>query len=278
MSINKQLLQEAKALRLQKERSQSFLVDDAVLAQIVTASYHPDSSVPIIEIGAGSGFLTAQLLKTAHPLTVIEVDAKMVGVLKQKFPQLQVIHQDVLQVDLQALIPEKGIIVGNLPYHLTGPILFQITGELADAQYSLRQKLIKAVLMVQKEVGDRLIAQPGDSAYGQLTLQAQYWFNIFPVTVVSRSAFYPSPAVDSMVLELLPREQPAVSVQNLSFLSRLIKTAFLHRRKTLYNNLKLGGLADPEVLEHTLMAAGISLQQRPQEVSMQQFGALANAL
>ncbi len=234
-----------------------------------------------MEIGPGAGFLTASLLKTGRTLTAIEIDPKMIRELTALFgenPAFRLIHQDILQVDLLPLVQPKGIVVGNIPYHLTGPILFKITGELGDNVFPLRPHLEKVVLMVQKEVGDRLVAKPGEKAYSQLTLQVQYWFETSPVVFVPKSAFFPSPKVDSLVVALTPRSEPAVQVDDSRFFSRLIKACFLHRRKTLFNNLKIGSFGSPEQISEVLASLGLTMNSRPQELSMQQFGALANAL
>lgn len=281
VSVSKQLVQKARALRLQKGFSQNFLVDEAAIRRIVDAANDPDKTLPMVEIGPGAGFLTEPLLETGHPLTAIEVDPKMIRVLQEALggnPNLHLIHQDVRQVDLRPLLGSQGIVIGNIPYHLTGPILFQIAGELADATYPLRQQVLKAILMFQKEVCERLLAKPGDKAYSQLTLQIQYWFEVSPVVTVPRGSFYPSPAVDSMVVQLVPREQPAVTVQDLTFFSKFLKNSFMHRRKTLLNNLKLGGYGSDEELKALFATMGLTLTQRPQELSMSQYGALSDAL
>ncbi len=281
MSANPDLIRIAKDLRLKKGLSQNFLVDETYITRIQAAAELGDSSMPLVEIGPGSGFLTEKLLALGHPVTAIEVDSKMVRYLEAQYgqhPRFSVIHQDVRQVDLMPLLHPHGVVVGNLPYHLTGPILFQLIGELDDAQYPLRGVMDKVILMVQKEVGDRLIAQPGDTDYGQLSLQAQFWFTITPVTLVPARAFYPSPKVDSMVVQLIPRRVPAIDASNLKALARLIKIAFTHRRKTVLNNFKIAQLGSVESLQQAMVQAGIPLESRPQELSIASFGALCDAL
>ncbi len=281
VSVNKALVKKAKALRLKKGLSQNFLVDDSYLQKIVDAVSQKPTALPIVEIGAGAGFLTEKLLRADYRVTAIEIDSKMIRqlqLLQQQYPQLQIIHQDVTTQDLDSLVAPRGIIVGNIPYHLTGPILFQITGELSNPDYPLRKHLEKAVLMVQKEVGERLTAKPGDSSYSQLTLQAQFWFQVTPLITIPKNAYYPSPQVDSMVIQLIPREIPAITVQDLAFFSRLIKQSFLHRRKTLLNNLKIAGFGTDTQLKLLLEQLNIPENYRPQSVSMEKFGALANAL
>jgi 16S rRNA (adenine1518-N6/adenine1519-N6)-dimethyltransferase len=257
-------------LRLKKGLSQNFLIDAAIRAKICNLVMSPGVE-KVLEIGPGAGALTELLVESGYPVTAIEVDEAMVRLLTDKLGnKLSLIHKDVRQVDLAALIQPRGVIVGNLPYHLTGPILFQIIGELADTAYPLRQFLTHAVLMVQKEVGERLLAKPGDSAYGQLTLQAGFWFEVSHGLDVPRTAFYPAPKVDSMVLVFKPRREPVIQVRDLEKLSRLIKSSFVHRRKTLLNNLKIGGWEIENL--------NLPKTARPQEFSIQQFGALCDEL
>lgn len=275
-------METARALRLNKGLSQCFLVDEESLLRIAEAAIEgAPKFMPVVEIGAGAGFLTRFLLDSGHPVTAIEVDPRMVGILKSAFDRydaFHLVHQDVLQVDFLPLLGERGLVVGNIPYHLTGPIVFLLAGELADPDYPVRQHLERVVLMVQQEVAHRLAAQPGDKAYGQLTVQVQFWFDAELVFHVPKSAFYPQPKVDSAVVKLTPRRNPAVQVQDLAVFSRLVKTAFAHRRKTLINNLKLGQYGSDQQLKTLLQEVGISSMARPQEVSIKQFGALADAV
>ncbi len=281
MSVNKKLVQTARELRLKRGLSQNFLVDDAALSTIAQAAIPENAETPIIEIGAGAGFLTHYLVASGHPVTAIEIDDRMIPVLKEAYgqaPNFRLIHQNVLHVDLLSLFPQTGVIVGNIPYHLTGPILFLIAGEMNQPDFPLRQKLENVVLMVQKEVGDRLTARPGASAYSQLTVQVQFWFETQRVLIVPRNAFYPSPAVDSMVVSLRPRQAPPIAVQDLAFFSRLVKEGFVHRRKTLMNSLKMRGVASELQLKAAFAEAGIPTNARAQEMSIPQFGALTDVL
>lgn len=281
VSTSRQLIQTARELHLQKGLSQNFLVDEAILNRIAQTATETDANLPIVEIGPGSGFLTERLLQAGHSVIAVEVDPKMIRFLEQRYSEqsrLRILPQDIRQVDLHALLAPKGIVVGNIPYHLTGPILFRIAGELADAHFPLRRVLERAILMLQKEVGERLLAKPGDKTYSQLTLQVQYWFEVKPVVYAPRTAFYPQPKVDSLVIEIIPRTDPAVPVKDLAFFSHIIKTGFMHRRKTLFNNLRIGSVASEERLKSVLEALHIPIQARPQELSLTQFGTLADAL
>lgn len=268
------LRKEAQAARLNSNLSQCFLVEEAYLQRIAEWAIPDESSTPVIEIGPGTGNLTQRLSEKGLNLTVIEVDDRFIVGL-QSIPHTQVIHRSVLEVNLHELAAPKAVLLGNLPYHLTGPILFQVFGELHQEDFPLRHALEKVVIMVQKEVGDRLMAQPGDSDYSQLTLQLSCWADVEETFVVPRQAFEPSPKVDSMVLRIRPRSTPRVQPKSFRALSRLIKSAFLHRRKTLLNNLKLAGY-DETASQDALSQLGLSPLQRPQEISLEDYAKLSD--
>ena len=277
------LRDQAKSARLDSSLSQCFLVDEATLQAIAEASRPVSQETPLVEIGPGTGHLTQYLMGMTSDLTVIEYDKRFIPTLKA-FPNLNVLQSDVMQVDLAPLLAKnsarsKGIVVGNLPYHLTGPILFKLVGELSEKRHATRESIEKAVIMVQKEVGERLIAKVGDSAYSQMTLQVQCWADVTPVMIVPKQHFQPIPKVDSMVLMLIPRSEPRVSPKDFKALEVLIKKSFLHRRKTLLNNLKLAGTArSPQELEALIEAVGLKLTCRPQEVSLEQYAKLSDEL
>lgn len=283
MSKSINLREEAKSARLNSSLSQCFLVDESTLQAIAEASRPSSKETPFVEIGPGTGHLTRYLLDLTSQLTVIEYDARFIPTLKALSKQLNVIQSDVMQVDLEPLLTTKpgakGVVVGNLPYHLTGPILFKLLGELSEPCHATRESIEKAVIMVQKEVGERLIAQVGDSAYSQLSLQVQCWADVTPVMVVPKQHFQPIPKVDSMVLMLVPRTEPRVLPKDLKALEGLIKKSFLHRRKTLLNNLKLAAYPQsPQALEGLIIAAGLKPTCRPQEVSLEQYAKLSDDL
>jgi 16S rRNA (adenine1518-N6/adenine1519-N6)-dimethyltransferase len=268
-----ELVAKAKHLGLSRRLSQNFLINPAVIVAIATQA--SQTGLPIIEIASGAGFLTQGLYETKRLSCAIEIDPKMVAILKHDFPTLHVIHQDVRRVDLASLIPEQAVLVGNLPYHLTGPLLFQLIGEMSDTLYPLREKFGQLILMVQKEVGERLIALPGDAAYSQLTLQAQYWFDVVRVCDVGAQDFYPAPKVDSMVVSLTPLGHPREASHEVMHLSKLIKASFKHRRKTLLNSLKASGYEDVASISEQI---GLSPLVRPQNVSLKEYVQLSNIL
>lgn len=275
---SQQLRKQAKAYGLNEKLSQNFLVDEPITGQIARAC-QTYTSEPIYEIGPGSGFLTQHLLKLGQPITVIEIDDRFVGLLKKQFEsQIQVIHNNALHVNFEELLSApKNVIIGNLPYHLTGPLLFHVLGEMENSDYPLRNRLSHAVFMIQKEVGERLLAKPGDTQYSQLTLQLQYWYHIERVCMVPRTAFEPIPKVDSIVVKLTPRTEPQVPVKNLAKLSKLIKLAFLHRRKTALNSLKISGYPEDKLVD-IYSQLDIDTKFRPQELSIKHYAFITDML
>jgi 16S rRNA (adenine1518-N6/adenine1519-N6)-dimethyltransferase len=209
---------------------QHFLVRQTVLDRIARAAC-TDSLGPVIEIGPGKGALTSHLLPLAAHLIAIEVDPVLVQYLRSKFrasPNLDVIENDILKVDLRAL--EPSVVVGNLPYYITSPIIEKVL--------SLRPPVVRAVFLVQKEVAERLTASPGGRDYGYLSVQTQLLSEAELLFTVPAGAFRPPPKVDSAVVLLTPRRELPVA-DTKAFL-KFASMAFRQKRKTLRNNL-LGG-------------------------------------
>jgi 16S rRNA (adenine1518-N6/adenine1519-N6)-dimethyltransferase len=209
---------------------QHFLVRQSVLNRIACAAC-ADSSGPVIEIGPGKGALTAHLLPLAARVIAIEVDPVLVQYLRSKFrasPNLELIENDILKVDLAVL--EPATVVGNLPYYITSPIIEKVL--------SLKPPVARAVFLVQKEVAERLTASPGSRDYGYLSVQTQLLSEAEMLFTVPADAFRPRPKVDSAVVRLTPRRELPVAEPKV-FL-KFASIAFRQKRKTLRNNL-LGG-------------------------------------
>lgn len=283
-SVPNPLLDEARHLRLKKRFAQHFLIDEAVLEHIVeTAAPQPDETV--LEIGPGSGFLTQKLLKKSGQVVAVELERHIAAYLRQKFEatsNLYIVESDILKLDftqppLAEINPIK--IVGNLPYNISTPILFMLAGELDQAEHPLRGRISKAILMVQKEVGERICAHPGSKAFNALSVAVQYWFSTELNFIVPARAFYPPPKVESAVVTITPRKQPLVPVKDLAVFSRLVKTAFSQRRKTLKN--ALAAFAEPAVLDKILSSVeatyGPVRGLRAEALSIETMGALADA-
>ena len=221
------------SVRPKKRLGQHFLTDANVVRKIVDAVGAPPDA-PVVEIGPGTGALTGHLLDRYPGLVALEVDPEAIAHLKEKLPALDVRVGDVLDVDWGALAREKGgplYVVGNLPYYITSPILFA----LLDARAHVR----RAVVMMQREVADRIVAAPNTKAYGVLSVQLQLLARPKMLFPVSRNVFFPKPDVESAVVAL-DFDAPAPAVDEAA-LRRVIRTAFNQRRKMLRGSL--GGLA-----------------------------------
>lgn len=277
-------LEEARRLRLKKRLSQNFLIQERYLDEIVRV-VNPQPEDTLLEIGAGAGFLTRKLLGKVSRLVAVEIDPRLVTYLKDEFrsyltqPEpsaLDLIQADILKFDPVALSSPTFKVVGNLPYHITSPILFLLTGELNQPVYPLRQRIRQATLMVQKEVGERITALPGCKAYNPLSIAVQFWFDARLDFVVPANAYYPAPKVDSCVITLTPRLEPRYLVQDLDMFSRIIHAAFHQRRKKIRNTAAPALSVSIERWTHLLEAAGIDPDLRAEAVSIERFGALAN--
>ncbi len=277
--MNQTLREEARNLRLKKRFSQNFLVDEQVLNRIVQA-LHLEPIDTVVEIGAGAGFLTQKLFPQAKQVIAVELERKMCRYLRQKFSatsNLTLIEQDILKTRLDELAEPRFKVVGNLPYNITTPILFHLGGELSDLHWPLRQRMSQVTLMVQKEVGQRVTASPGQKAYNQLSIALQVWFETRLEFIVPPQAFYPPPKVDSSVITLIPRQQPLIEPALIPEFARLVKGAFSQKRKTLNNALRHAQYAPPDVLDTMWKTAGIDPQQRAEALSIEDFGKLAHA-
>lgn len=230
---------------------QHFLADQKILARIARAACEPGEPL-VIEIGAGRGALTRHLLERAARVVAIETDPQLVALLRERFGQqarCELVHADVLTVDLGRWGP--AVVTGNLPYYITSPIL--------DHTLAGRGWLKRAVFLVQKEVAERLAAQPGSRGYGFLTVRTQVAATVEVLFTVPRRAFQPPPAVDSSLVRLTPRAE--LPVEDLAGFVAFAGQCFRQKRKTLRNNL---GSIYPAIAgrrEASLRAEQMSLQQ-----------------
>ncbi|MFM9101586.1 MAG: 16S rRNA (adenine(1518)-N(6)/adenine(1519)-N(6))-dimethyltransferase RsmA [Cyanobium sp.] len=261
-----------------KRFGQHWLIDESVLARIVAAAAIAPHD-HLLEIGPGRGALTERLLASpAASLLAVELDRDLVAGLRQRFgadPRFQLVEGDVLAVPLDpAEGPRPQKVVANIPYNITGPLLERLIGRLdrpIPAPYAA------LVLLVQREVGERIRAQPGSSAYSALSVRMQLLARCSSVCAVPPRCFRPPPKVDSevVILEPLPPEErpdPALARAT----EQLLRRCFASRRKMLRNTL--AGLLAPDELEAAAGEAGIALQQRPQDLAPERWLALAAAL
>ncbi len=255
---------------------QNFLVDARVLEAILAAAHLTAGDV-VLEVGPGLGVLTEALAARAGSVLALELDPGLLSILQERLagrPNLSLIHGDALKEDLAALLREAkpesaggAKVVANLPYYITTPFLMRLLEETPGWE--------RAVLMVQREVADRLLASPGGKDYGVLTLSVRYHAVAELVTPVSRRAFWPSPDVDSAVVRLFRREQAPVDAPP-GILFDCIRAGFGQRRKTLAN--ALGARYGRERVGTVLEAAGIDGQRRAETLSLEEFSAVATAM
>ncbi|EMC42757.1 16S rRNA (adenine(1518)-N(6)/adenine(1519)-N(6))-dimethyltransferase RsmA [Streptococcus mutans] len=264
-----------------KSFGQNFLTDTNILQKIVDTA-EIDKTVNVIEIGPGIGALTEFLAENAAEVMAFEIDDRLVSILAdtlRDFDNIKVFNEDILKSDLQTCIkefanPDLPIkVVANLPYYITTPILMHlIESKIPFAEF---------VVMMQKEVADRISAQPNTKAYGSLSIAVQYYMTAKVAFIVPRTVFVPAPNVDSAILKMTRREQPLVQVQDEDFFFRVSKAAFVHRRKTLWNNLTSHFGKSEEVkvkLEQALEAADLKPSIRGEALTITDFARLADAL
>lgn len=247
-----------------KRFGQNFLVSTGVVAKIVDA-IHPQADDLLVEIGPGLGALTEPLLVRLNHLHVVEIDRDLIARLRERFaPDKLTIHEgDALQFDFSCL--GVGLrVVGNLPYNISTPILFHLAasaGAVRDMHF-----------MLQREVVDRMVAMPGGSEYGRLSVMLQYRFEMERLFLVPAGAFNPAPKVESAVVRMVPRPQEALSAVDEAVLEAVVKVAFSQRRKMLRNTLR------ERVMEADWVALGIDPTQRAEDLAVGDYLRIANRL
>ena len=279
-SVTKAVL-ERHGFTFKKSFGQNFLTDTNILQKIVDTA-EIDDQVNVIEIGPGIGALTEFLAERAAQVMAFEIDHRLVPILAdtlRDFDNVTVVNEDILKVDLAQHIqnfknPDLPIkVVANLPYYITTPILmYLIESGIPFSEF---------VVMMQKEVADRISAQPNTKAYGSLSIAVQYYMTAKVAFIVPRTVFVPAPNVDSAILKMVRRPEPAVAVEDESFFFKVSKASFTHRRKTLWNNLTGYFGKTEEVkdkLTKALDQAGLSPSVRGEALSLEEFASLADAL
>ena len=264
-----------------KSLGQNFLTEPNILRKIV-ATAAIDDQTNVIEVGPGIGSLTEQLAKHARQVLAFEIDDRLIPVLQDTlapYSNIQVIHQDVLQADLSTMIREAFTderpikVVANLPYYITTPIMMHFLESQAPIQ--------EMVVMMQKEVADRISAVPGTKAYGSLSIAVQYYMEAELAFIVPKTVFVPQPNVDSAILKLTRRATPAVEVTDEKEFFKLTKAAFQLRRKTLWNNRQNSYVKDEktkECLKASLAASEIDPTRRGETLSLAEFARLSNEM
>lgn len=263
----------------QKKFGQNFLIDERVLDKIVAAAdVGPEDCV--LEIGPGIGTLTRCLAEAAGQVIAVEIDKNLIPILGDvlsEYDNITVINEDILKVDIQALVDEKNggkpiKVVANLPYYITTPIIMGL--------FESHVPIDNITVMVQKEVADRMQVGPGTKDYGALSLAVQYYAEPYIVANVPQNCFIPRPNVGSAVIRLTRHQEKPVTVQDEKHMFRLIRAAFNQRRKTLQNalhNMPELNLSKEEVV-NALREMGLSETIRGEKLTLEEFARLSDLL
>ena len=258
-------------LRADKKLGQNFLIAEQVVRQIVAAAELSEADT-VLEVGPGIGTLTQGLAESKAQVVAVELDTRLLPVLAttlEGYDNVRVVHGDILKVDI---MEEVGVpnfkVCANLPYYITTPIIFALLEK--------RLPMERLVAMVQKEVAERMAAQPGGKDYGALSVAIQYYTEPEIAFIVPPTSFIPAPAVDSAVIVCKRREKPPVEVCDEALFFRVVKAAFSLRRKMLSNSLKNMGIKSEQVAKW-LELAGVDGKRRAETLSLEDFAKLTNS-
>ncbi|MDY4734829.1 16S rRNA (adenine(1518)-N(6)/adenine(1519)-N(6))-dimethyltransferase RsmA [Terrisporobacter sp.] len=263
--------------KFSKSLGQNFLIDTNVIDRILEGARVQEGDY-VIEVGPGIGTLTKEMGRTAEKVVAIEIDKTLIPILEETladFPNIEVINQDILKVDVQELVKEKlnggpVKLIANLPYYITTPIVMKFLEEDIP--------VTDIVVMVQKEVADRMNAQPNSKDYGALSVAVQYYCDTEIVAKAPRHMFIPQPNVDSTVIGLHVREERKYNVDNEDIFFKTVKASFGQRRKTLLNSLGGLGFLSKDQIKIALQEANIDEKRRGETLSIEEFASLSNAV
>ncbi|MGL4797088.1 MAG: 16S rRNA (adenine(1518)-N(6)/adenine(1519)-N(6))-dimethyltransferase RsmA [Paraclostridium sp.] len=263
--------------KFSKSLGQNFLIDNNVIDRILGGARLGEGD-KIIEVGPGIGTLTREMGKVADKVVAIEIDKTLIPILTEtldEFDNIEVINQDILKVDVQALVEEKLSggpvkLVANLPYYITTPIVMKFLEEDIP--------VTDIVVMVQKEVADRMNAGPGTKEYGTLSIAVQYYCDTEIVAKAPRHMFIPQPNVDSTVIGLHVRPERKYVVDNEEVFFKTVKAGFAQRRKTLLNTLGTLGFLSKEEIREVLAEANIDEKRRGETLTIEEFANLSNKI
>jgi 16S rRNA (adenine1518-N6/adenine1519-N6)-dimethyltransferase len=270
-------------VRPRKRLGQNFLMDVNAIDKIIRIAGITGEDT-VVEIGAGLGVMTARIAGKAGRVIALEIDGSMVAIMREElkdFENVNIVETDVLRYDFSSPPRQDGLsdppgrikIIGNIPYNISSPILFHLL--------DYRSHIDSMVLMLQKEVTERISASPGTKEYGTLSVILAMYFEISREFTVPAGCFYPSPRVDSAVIRMAVRENPCVSLKSASFFQQVVRTAFGRRRKTLINNLRYSPMLTRltgEDIAAILDRLGIDGRRRGETLTVEEFGRLSNAL
>lgn len=263
----------------QKKFGQNFLIDTRILEEIIEAAQITKDDF-VLEIGPGIGTMTQYLCEAAREVAAVEIDANLIPILKDtlsEYDNVEVIHQDILKVDINALAESKNQgrpikVVANLPYYITTPIIMGL--------FESHVPIDSITIMVQKEVADRMQEGPGSKDYGALSLAVQYYAKPEIVVNVPPSCFMPQPKVGSAVIRLTRHAEAPVQVEDEKLMFSLIRASFNQRRKTLANGLNNypGISLSKELIQESIVELGVPVNVRGEALSLEQFAQLSNII
>ena len=271
------LIKNKYGFRFSKSLGQNFLIDKDVLDGIVEGAEIGEQDL-VIEIGPGIGVLTQAAAEKAGKVVSVEIDKDLIEVMRFTLADLnnvKVINGNILKTDLNELIKEEQgdlshvKVIGNLPYYITTAIIMKLLSEHVQCE--------SITVMMQKEVGERIMAAPGSREYGAISASVQYYSTVNHILDVNKTSFMPQPKVDSCVLRMDMRETPAAAPNNEEHFFGIIRAAFGQRRKTLLNSLKATG-APRDVLSDALEEAGIDPGRRAETLTLDEFAILSDTL
>ena len=264
-----------------KSLGQNFLIDPNILRNITEYAGLSEKTAAI-EIGPGIGALTEHLARTSGKVVAFEIDQRLIPILDDTlspYDNVKIINEDILEADVESIINKEFegfddiMVVANLPYYVTTPIILKLLME--------RLPIRGICVMLQKEVGDRISAQPGTKAYGSLSIAIQYYTEAEMVMTVPKTVFMPQPNVDSAVIRLTKREKPPVEVISEDFFFTVTRSSFAQRRKTILNNLTSQlpqGKEKKDLILDALSQAGVEPTRRGETLTIQEFGRLSDEL
>ncbi|NLB74020.1 MAG: 16S rRNA (adenine(1518)-N(6)/adenine(1519)-N(6))-dimethyltransferase RsmA [Firmicutes bacterium] len=280
----KNLSKESK-IRPRKNLGQNFLMDHGILEIIVNAAQLTKDDL-VLEIGAGTGTLTEALSRQAGHVIAVEIDERLVSLLLERFsehPNVEIVKGDFLQLNLteltasSTLISDKSKVVANLPYYVTSPIILELLRHAGLFELM--------VVLVQREVAERIVAAPGSKRYGAFSIAVQYHAAPEIVAMVPPEAFWPQPKVDSAVVKMLIREAPRVETVDEEIFFAVVRGGFAKRRKTILRALSMAGKTHPELasvkedsIRRILAEVGVDSQRRAETLSLEEFGKIADAI
>ena len=263
--------------KFSKSLGQNFLIDDNVIDKILNGARLSEGN-NIIEVGPGIGTLTREMGKIADKVVAIEIDKSLIPILKEtlgEFDNIEVVNNDILKVNVEELVKEKFDnkpikLVANLPYYITTPIVMKFLEENIP--------VTDIVVMVQKEVADRMNAKPSTKDYGALSVAVQYYCDTEIVAKAPRHMFIPQPNVDSTVIGLHVREEKKYNVDNEDIFFKTVKASFGQRRKTLLNSLGGLGFLNKDEIKEVLKQANIDEKRRGETLTIEEFATLSNVI